>query len=238
MGHDATVAADSDAPSITRILPRFIARHPSGEFPAGVARQAHRPFLNWMGCAVGTARHRHPPRHRRLRASAQCIFAATGCDGVAHHVFVEHALGSLQRPMSDDDLARKFHRWVPAILGAAQADDLIAHSMRIASAGGVRALAASARPRQGGRGKQCLPMSAVGRSAKDSTERPLNDAQVPSETEWQASAVKPPVIAVDRSTVPDPDQPANESSYPATAASSAKAPNDPSLNHLVRAHQH
>ena len=30
-------------------------------------------------------------------------------DGRTHHAFVEHAIGSLERPMSDDDLARKFH---------------------------------------------------------------------------------------------------------------------------------
>lgn len=67
-------------------------------------------------------------------------------DGREHHVFVEHAVGSLRRPMSDDDLAGKFHRLVDPILGARRADDLIVNSMRIASAGGVRALAALARP--------------------------------------------------------------------------------------------
>jgi 2-methylcitrate dehydratase PrpD len=67
-------------------------------------------------------------------------------DGHAHHVFVEHAIGSLERPMSDDDLARKFHGLVDPILGAARADELIAHSMRIASADNLRSLAALARP--------------------------------------------------------------------------------------------
>ena len=68
-------------------------------------------------------------------------------DGRRHHLFVEHALGSLQRPMSDAELAGKFHRLVDPILGSAGADELIAHSMRVASAGNVRALAALARPR-------------------------------------------------------------------------------------------
>jgi 2-methylcitrate dehydratase PrpD len=67
-------------------------------------------------------------------------------DGQTHHVFVEHAIGSLERPMSDDDLARKFHGLVDPILGAARAAELIAQSMRIASAGDLRSLVALARP--------------------------------------------------------------------------------------------
>jgi hypothetical protein len=61
-------------------------------------------------------------------------------------VFVEHAIGSLERPMSDDELARKFHGLVDPILGAAKAADLIAYSMRIASADNLRSLTTLARP--------------------------------------------------------------------------------------------
>jgi 2-methylcitrate dehydratase PrpD len=68
-------------------------------------------------------------------------------DGTSHHLAVEHAIGSIQRPMSDDDLARKFHGLVDPILGSAQADDLLARCTRIASAGEVRSLVATARPR-------------------------------------------------------------------------------------------
>src|SRR6185436_4145022 len=39
-------------------------------------------------------------------------------DGRSHHVFVEHAIGSVERPMSDEDLAGKFHGLVEPILGA------------------------------------------------------------------------------------------------------------------------
>ena len=53
-------------------------------------------------------------------------------DGRTHHVFVEHAIGSLERPMSDDDLARKFHGLVDPVLGAARADELIAAAMDVA----------------------------------------------------------------------------------------------------------
>jgi len=68
-------------------------------------------------------------------------------DGRTHHVFVEHAIGSLERPMSADDLARKFHGLVDPVLGAAHADELIARCMDAASAASVRSLAALARPK-------------------------------------------------------------------------------------------
>jgi len=69
----------------------------------------------------------------------------TANDTRTYRVFVEHAIGSLERPMSDDDLARKFHGLVDPVLGATRADELIAHCMRIASAPGVRTLADLAR---------------------------------------------------------------------------------------------
>jgi 2-methylcitrate dehydratase PrpD len=78
---------------------------------------------------------------------ASADVTVTTRDGRKHRVFVEHAIGSLERPMGDADLAAKFHALVDPVLGAAQADDLAAQSMRIASAKDVRALVASARPR-------------------------------------------------------------------------------------------
>ena len=76
----------------------------------------------------------------------QADVTVTMRDGRKHHLFVEHAIGSMERPMSDDDLARKFHGLVDPILGAARANDLIAQSMRIASAGNLLPLVALARP--------------------------------------------------------------------------------------------
>jgi 2-methylcitrate dehydratase PrpD len=67
-------------------------------------------------------------------------------DGRSHHLFIEHAIGSVERPMSNDDLDRKFHGLVDPVLGAAKADDLIALSMRIASAEDLKSIAALARP--------------------------------------------------------------------------------------------
>ena len=45
------------APDITRLLAEYTAHHPSGGWPDEVEREAHRAFLNWLGCAVGAARH-------------------------------------------------------------------------------------------------------------------------------------------------------------------------------------
>ena len=57
-------------------------------------------------------------------ASADVTVTCT--DGRQFHTFVRHAVGSLERPMSDADLARKFHGLVDPVLGTARADSLIA----------------------------------------------------------------------------------------------------------------
>ncbi len=67
-------------------------------------------------------------------------------DGRREHVFVEHAIGSLQRPMSDADLERKFHGLSDAILGEQRTNALLAACWSLAKASDVRALTALARP--------------------------------------------------------------------------------------------
>ena len=57
MAHNTTVAADHDAPPVTQILARFVAEHSSAGWNAEVEQQAHRTFLNWVGCAIGPSRH-------------------------------------------------------------------------------------------------------------------------------------------------------------------------------------
>ncbi|MBP8295354.1 MAG: MmgE/PrpD family protein [Burkholderiales bacterium] len=57
MAHNTQVAADTNAPPITRILADFAATHPSQGWDAGVEHEAHRTFLNWAGCAIGGSRH-------------------------------------------------------------------------------------------------------------------------------------------------------------------------------------
>jgi 2-methylcitrate dehydratase PrpD len=46
-------------------------------------------------------------------------------DGRKVHVFVEHAIGSLERPMSEKDLEAKFHAMADAVIGKAKADALV-----------------------------------------------------------------------------------------------------------------
>jgi len=57
MARNNPVAADLNAPPITQILARFVATHPSRGWSDAVDHEAHRTFLNWVGCAVGAARH-------------------------------------------------------------------------------------------------------------------------------------------------------------------------------------
>jgi 2-methylcitrate dehydratase PrpD len=57
MALNTNVTADRDAPPITRILAKFVATHASRGWSDAVDHEAHRTFLNWLGCAVGAARH-------------------------------------------------------------------------------------------------------------------------------------------------------------------------------------
>ena len=57
MARNTQVAADPNAPPVTRTLARFVATHPSRGWSDTVDHEAHRTFLNWVGCAVGGARH-------------------------------------------------------------------------------------------------------------------------------------------------------------------------------------
>jgi 2-methylcitrate dehydratase PrpD len=71
--------------------------------------------------------------------------SATCRDRRTLHVFVEHAIGSMERPMSDADLKTKFHGLVDPVLGIARADELIGQCSNIASLDSLRGLIASAR---------------------------------------------------------------------------------------------
>ncbi|HET9023989.1 MAG TPA: MmgE/PrpD family protein [Burkholderiaceae bacterium] len=57
MARNTQVAADTKAPPITDVLARFVAGHPSRGWSDAVEREAHRTFYNWVGCAIGAARH-------------------------------------------------------------------------------------------------------------------------------------------------------------------------------------
>lgn len=57
MAINTHVAADTSAPPITQILGKYIAEHPSRGWSDDVDQEAHRTFLNWLGCAIGAANH-------------------------------------------------------------------------------------------------------------------------------------------------------------------------------------
>ena len=57
MATNTSVKADHNAPPITRLLAEYIAHHPSRGWDDAVDHEAHRTFLNWLGCAVGAAHH-------------------------------------------------------------------------------------------------------------------------------------------------------------------------------------
>ena len=67
-------------------------------------------------------------------------------DGRKVHVFVEHAIGSLQKPMTDKMLEAKFSQLSEPVLGAARTKQLIEACWGLGGAQDVRALAALARP--------------------------------------------------------------------------------------------
>ena len=53
MARNTQVNADTHAPPITQILARFVATHPSRKWSDAIELEAHRTFLNWLGCAIG-----------------------------------------------------------------------------------------------------------------------------------------------------------------------------------------
>jgi 2-methylcitrate dehydratase PrpD len=57
MARNTQVAADHNAPAITQILAEYVANHPSKGWSDAVDHEAHRTFMNWLGCAVGASNH-------------------------------------------------------------------------------------------------------------------------------------------------------------------------------------
>lgn len=56
----------SDRESATKALAGYLVAPGSADMPAGVRKEAHRGFLNWIGCALGGSRH---PAARRAFAA-------------------------------------------------------------------------------------------------------------------------------------------------------------------------
>jgi len=68
-------------------------------------------------------------------------------DGRRVHLRVEHAIGSLQNPMTDAQLEAKFHGLSDAVLGAAQTYELIRAAWALGSASTTQALLALSSPK-------------------------------------------------------------------------------------------
>lgn len=67
-------------------------------------------------------------------------------DGRREHIFVKHAIGSLERPMSDADLERKFHSLADHTIGSAKAAKLIAACWDVANTSDLKRFTELARP--------------------------------------------------------------------------------------------
>ncbi|MBV0882295.1 MmgE/PrpD family protein [Noviherbaspirillum sp. L7-7A] len=77
-------------------------------------------------------------------ASADLTIETT--DGRALHVFVEHAIGSVERPMSDEQLKAKFVDQSAPVIGQQKAEQAFALAMRLADCADAKELLQAARP--------------------------------------------------------------------------------------------
>jgi 2-methylcitrate dehydratase PrpD len=76
----------------------------------------------------------------------QSDITVTLADGRTLHYKVEHALGTVERPMSDTDLEEKFRGLVEPVLGAKQASDIIAKCWSVETLPDAGALARASVP--------------------------------------------------------------------------------------------
>jgi 2-methylcitrate dehydratase PrpD len=77
---------------------------------------------------------------------AQADVTITCRDGRRFHAFIAHAIGSLERPMTDADLKRKFRALADPVLGPTRAAVLCAALGTVAACDDLAALTALARP--------------------------------------------------------------------------------------------
>jgi 2-methylcitrate dehydratase PrpD len=125
-------------------------------------------FSVYHGCAVGLIFGRageeefsdHIVRREdvvRLRDKVQAVVdtsvreesvyvTAHLTDGRGVKVHVEHAIGSLQKPMTDADLEGKFHDLSDPILGAARVNDILKSCWSLGQAPNLQALLALLKP--------------------------------------------------------------------------------------------
>ena len=79
----------------------------------------------------------------------QADLTLTTTDGQVHHLFVEHAIGSLHRPLTDAELDLKVADLCKPVIGHAGAERLIAASRGLGMAASVTDIVAAAVPAGG-----------------------------------------------------------------------------------------
>ena len=96
--------------------------------PASCSDRRARPSLrtpSWRDPMSSPCASAFAPRADATVAEDAADITVTCTDGRRLHLAVAHAIGSLERPMTDADLERKFHGLVDPVLGAARAGQLI-----------------------------------------------------------------------------------------------------------------
>src|SRR4051812_40915844 len=95
MAKNTAVAADANAPPITRILAEFVSTHRSRGWSDAVDAEAHRTVLNWMGCAIGASHH--PTAEAALAAGplGRVLTGMACAIGAWHHPPGEAALAAV-----------------------------------------------------------------------------------------------------------------------------------------------
>ena len=73
----------------------------------------------------------------------------TTADGATHHIFIEHAIGSLGRPLTDAELDAKVVDLAAPVIGPAQTAAMIAAARNLGDASDLSVLIRSARPLSG-----------------------------------------------------------------------------------------
>ena len=81
-----------------------------------------------------------------LAAAPPATVTAVLADGRREHVFVEHAIGSLERPLSDAQLEGKFRAMADPVIGAARGAALVTACRDLANAPSVGVIVGQARP--------------------------------------------------------------------------------------------
>lgn len=98
---NTSVEVDADVPSLTLELARFVANHPSAGWDEHVEHDAHRTFMNWLGCAIGASQHATlaaalatvlelcPPRDSTVLGRPERVDAANAAflNGISSHTF-------------------------------------------------------------------------------------------------------------------------------------------------------